>query len=850
MKFTLKDFQDKATRQMLTRIRNARSIYDASGIPVSFALSAATGSGKTVIAAAVIEALFNGNDEYGFEPDPKAVVLWVTDDPSLNEQTRYRFMQATEDVTFMRLRPIDDGFDQETFDRNVVYFLNRQKLAKSSNLVKVKDGRNYTLWQTIQNSIASEDIHLYMMLDEAHRGLGSQQKRGDDKERQTLYAQLIDGREGEKPMPVVIGISATIERFNFAMQGRRERTSLPSVVVDPRDVQASGLLKDTIKLLIPDETGSFDTALLSEACKSLNEATERWTNYREREGLDRVVVPAMVVQVPNKVDEDVLYQLCDQIYHEVIGIDRMRSFVNVFGEHTDLGLGGSKYVVQYVEPQRVQEMNDVRVVFAKEAISTGWDCPRAEVLYSMRPAKDRTIITQIIGRMVRTPLARRIESDQLLNSVACYLPRFDRDATLKVADQLMGSGDDEGGTISQNPQRRVLTTPVKVEWDESLGEDVREAFKALPSVITPRTTASQTDRLFQVTGRLALNGISEDEDHKEQEWLCDFLDWERKKYKDDYSKALDDVMTAALRELKASRLDKTLDERSVSINADMPLVEDAYRDTQRMLGREATREYTGHVLMTESVRDSLRTKAIVGALSRVSQIKDDLQKECEDQADGLLSHYRDEISGLSEEAQAGFDDLKAKSTKPQLGQMIVPDAREVDSRMEMDGKDLPLPTYPKHVLSYGDDHTVPALLNKAEQYVLAVELSRKSLVAWYRNPGGAGKYSLQIPWFDGETYRSMQPDFIFFSRNSDGEIVPSIVDPHGAFLADSIPKLKGYVNYVKEFGDRFRRIEAVDCVDGKYRYLDLKNPTVQAQIVEGDYENAAEIYRNLGMAYE
>jgi len=849
LKFTLKDFQEKATREILQTIGKARKVYDMGDVPVSFALSAATGSGKTVIAAAVIEALFNGNDEYGFDPDPNATVLWVTDDPSLNEQTRYRFMQASEDVTFTRLRTIDDGFDQETFDKNVVYFLNRQKLSKSSNLVKVKDGRNYTLWQTIQNSINDENLHLYMMLDEAHRGLGVQ-KKSDANEQQTIYAQLIDGREGEKPMPIVIGISATIDRFNFAMQGRMDRTTFGAVQVDPRDVQESGLLKDTIKLLIPDEGGSFDTALLSEACKSLNEATERWAAYRKREGLDKSVVPAMVVQVPNKVSEDELYQLCDQITKEVVGIDRARSFVNVFGDHADLSLGGSKYIVQYVEPQRVQDMSDVRVVFAKEAISTGWDCPRAEVLYSMRPAKDRTIITQIIGRMVRTPLARRIESDQLLNSVACYLPRFDRATTKAVAESLMGNGDEAEEGVSQNPARRVLTTPVTVEWDSSLGDGVRQAFKNLPSVITPRSTASQTDRLFQVTGSLAVNGVSEDADHDEQEWLCDFLDWERKKYKAEYSSAFDDVMTASLREMTASRIDKTVDERAMDISADLPLVEDAYRDTQRMLGHEATREYAAHVLINEAVRDTLKAKATVGALSRVPQIKEDLQKECEDRADGLLSQYRDEIASLSEDAQAAFDKLKAKSTKPQLSEMVIPEAREVDSCIEQNDQTVPLPTYQKHILSYGDDHVVPALLNKDEQYVLAVEMKRKGLVAWYRNPGGAGKYSLQIPWLDGDMYRSMQPDFIFFSKNSDGTVVPSIVDPHGSFLSDAIPKLKGYVKYVGEFGDRFRRIEAVDKVDGEYLYLDLKEPAVQIQITEGDYETADQIYRDYGKSYQ
>jgi hypothetical protein len=49
----------------------------------------------------------------------------------------------------------------------------------------------------------------------------------------------------------------------------------------------------------------------------------------------------------------------------------------------------------------------------------------------------RTHITQLMGRMVRTPLARRVESDERLNAVTCYLPHFD----LKTAPQeLPGTG--------------------------------------------------------------------------------------------------------------------------------------------------------------------------------------------------------------------------------------------------------------------------------------------------------------------------------------------------------------------------------------------------------------------------
>ena len=88
MKFTLKDYQADAVGDVLTNLRKARRYFHLEGDRTAFSLTATTGAGKTVMAAAVIEALFGGSDAYDFAPDPGAVVLWFSDDPSLNEQTR------------------------------------------------------------------------------------------------------------------------------------------------------------------------------------------------------------------------------------------------------------------------------------------------------------------------------------------------------------------------------------------------------------------------------------------------------------------------------------------------------------------------------------------------------------------------------------------------------------------------------------------------------------------------------------------------------------------------------------------------------------------------------------------
>jgi hypothetical protein len=88
VKFTLKDYQEQAVDDILYNLKRARENFkkpDRREIS-SFSLTATTGAGKTVMAAAAIEALFWGNDAFNFEPDPGAVVLWFSDDPSLNNK--------------------------------------------------------------------------------------------------------------------------------------------------------------------------------------------------------------------------------------------------------------------------------------------------------------------------------------------------------------------------------------------------------------------------------------------------------------------------------------------------------------------------------------------------------------------------------------------------------------------------------------------------------------------------------------------------------------------------------------------------------------------------------------------
>lgn len=73
MKFGLKDFQRDAVHSLLNKIDEMQDTYEKHGSLSAVPLTSPTGSGKTVIAAAVVEGLFFGNDVYA--GDPKRVIF-------------------------------------------------------------------------------------------------------------------------------------------------------------------------------------------------------------------------------------------------------------------------------------------------------------------------------------------------------------------------------------------------------------------------------------------------------------------------------------------------------------------------------------------------------------------------------------------------------------------------------------------------------------------------------------------------------------------------------------------------------------------------------------------------------
>lgn len=456
MKVELFPFQRKAVNDLRMRVANALNSYHMTKVPQVVSLQAPTGSGKTIIMAALIEDIYFGTERFSEQPD--AIFVWLSDSPALNEQSKQKIDLKADRIRFGQCVTIEDSsFDMEELQDGHIYFLNTQKLSVSGNLGQNRDGRNYTIWQTLENTTKNKADRLYFIIDEAHRGM-----QGREAGKATSIMQrFLKGSPAHRlsPMPVVIGMSATSERFNRLIADIP--STLSRVIVTPNEVRASGLLKDRILITYPDDpTRHNDMAVLQAATDEWKKKCEHWYQYSYEQHYAQVN-PVFVVQVQAGSGSSVSATNLDDVLAKIeerAGISfKENEVVHTFGSTGNLTINGLN--VPHVDPAEITEDRRIRVVFFKENLSTGWDCPRAETMMSFRRAEDATYIAQLLGRMVRTPLQCHILVDDYLNDVRLYLPYFNEDNVKKVVQELQAT---EGGEIPTVIDSESLENPTYV----------------------------------------------------------------------------------------------------------------------------------------------------------------------------------------------------------------------------------------------------------------------------------------------------------------------------------------------------------------------------------------------------
>lgn len=131
-------------------------------------------------------------------------------------------------------------------------------------------------------------------------------------------------------------------------------------------------------------------------------------------------------------------------------------------------------------------------VIIKQAVATGWDCPRAQILVKLRDNMSEVFEIQTIGRIRRMPEAKHYESD-LLDS--CYLYTLDEKFTESVKLSL-GKGALDAYKVFLRPEYRSFTIISEYKTDVPYPRDAKLSLKVIYKYF---------EKKYHITGDTAKN---------------------------------------------------------------------------------------------------------------------------------------------------------------------------------------------------------------------------------------------------------------------------------------------------------------------------------------------------------
>ena len=405
MKITLANFQLDAIRCLMEGMNSDKR---------EIVLKSCTGSGKTII-------LTHFMDEY-MKSYGNVVFVWLTpgkgelENQSKKKMDKYIHGSSTKDLADIMTSGFAAGDS---------CFINWEKLTKKGNNA-LKDGERINFVEWIKQG-HNDDFRFIIVVDESHQN-------------DTIKAdEIIELFKTDK----IIRCSATPKPFPNAYM----------VDIPEEDVIAEGLIK---KLLVINEDFSQNISVDDQVSYLLERALEKQRVLRS-EYLQRNVDvnPLIVIQLPNKSDA------------MLEGIERYLENNGITYENNQLAVWLS---------ERKQNLEDIErpnaepvAVIIKQAVATGWDCPRAQILVKLRDNMSETFEIQTIGRIRRMPEAKHYESERL---DCCYLYTLDEKFTEGVKQNL-GKGALEKMHLSLKSEHKMFSIVSECKTDVPFPRDAK-----------------------------------------------------------------------------------------------------------------------------------------------------------------------------------------------------------------------------------------------------------------------------------------------------------------------------------------------------------------------------------------
>lgn len=356
------EFQEKA-------VINLIDLTTKSDAKETVVMKAPTGSGKTII-------LIDYVDKYLSNVDKKTAFIWLCPGKGdLEEQSRKKMQKLSPG------RKTQNLFDALLggFSESSTTFINWELVTKKGNTA-IRDSERKNLFDRIAEAHRL-GIEFIVIIDEEHSN-------------NTAKARTIIDAFAAKHTIRVSATAIENKRYEF-------------LEIDELDVIDAGLITKALyvneglkeNLNIDDD---YDT-LLDLADSKRKEIAGRYKS------IGKTIRPLVLIQFPNGKPET---------------IKAVEEKLESMGYTYENGMI-SKWMSEEKKdlPDNLTENDGIPVfLLMKQAISTGWDCPRAKILVKLREGMSESFEIQTIGRIRRMPEAKHYDDDLL---DFCYVYTFD-----------------------------------------------------------------------------------------------------------------------------------------------------------------------------------------------------------------------------------------------------------------------------------------------------------------------------------------------------------------------------------------------------------------------------------------
>lgn len=412
----LKEFQINCVNDLL----NATTVGDKREVLVQ----APTGSGKTIILLEYIK-------EYIEESD-KTIFVWLTPGKGeLEEQSREKM---TKFLPNLKSKNLTDVL-LSGFEAGDTAFINWETITKKGNNA-LKEQERKNLFERIDEAY-NRGYNFIVIVDEEHLN-------------KTVKAEAII--DYLKPN-YIVRVSATTKKNKEA----------EFIQIDELDVINEGLIT---RALYINENVSNNVELENEHEYLLELAIEKQKAIRKAYKEKSIEVnPLVIIQMPNNSND-----MIEQI--ESILEKKGYSYKN---KTVAIWLADRKENIEDISKNNAEPI----ILIMKQAISTGWDCPRAKILVKLRDNMSEDFETQTIGRIRRMPEAYHYNNALLDN---CYLYTFDEkyEETIK---QELGNNAQDVKIVFLKDEYKAFRLQKQIKNSDFDGFDDRETFRIIQNYL-------------------------------------------------------------------------------------------------------------------------------------------------------------------------------------------------------------------------------------------------------------------------------------------------------------------------------------------------------------------------------